>query len=206
MLEFLGPSLTFKNREKNSSNHRKNSSLSSPLRFAQSILSEGSFRLSVLLWFGGYPLEKRLGGGGRADTSDCDIGSMSGREVRGTTGGGELTSGVKVLNVVLSGRDLRDVAGGGPWTLEAGMLGGLMGRDGGGGGEADDDEGGARFQFGSQLVLEAGMLEYLSLVFTTLATPASLAFSALALSSATVKGTKTLEIRSQRRHEVFAHN
>jgi len=122
---------------------------------------------------------------------------MSGREVRGTTGGGELTSGVKVLNVVLSGRDLRDVAGGGPWTLEAGMLGGLIGRDGGGGGEADDDEGGARFQFGSQLVLEAGMLEYLSLVFTTLATPASLAFSALALSSATVKGINKIAATSR---------
>lgn len=188
MLEFLGPSLTFKNREKNSSSHRKNSSLSSPLRFAQSILSEASSRLSVLLWFGGYPLEKRLGGGGRADTSDCDIEGMSGREGRGATGGGEfLTSGVKVLNDdVLSGRGLRDVAGSGPWILEAWTLGGLIERDGGCGGEADDDGGGARFQFGSKLVLEAGMLEYLSLVFTTLATPASLAFSALALSSATV--------------------
>ena len=72
------------------------------------------------------------------------------------------------------------------WTLVRALLGGLVGRDANGGGGADADDGGARFQFGSQFVLEAGMLENRSLVLTTLATPASLAFSALALSSATV--------------------
>lgn len=60
-----------------------------------------------------------------------------------------------------------------------------MGRGGGGGGGEEVEERGVpRFQFGSQVVLEEDILEYLSLVFTTLATPASLAFSAFALSSA----------------------
>ena len=66
------------------------------------------------------------------------------------------------------------------------------GLNGGGGGpfvdargEAVAGGGGARFQFGSQLVLEEGTLEKRSRVFVTLVTLASLAFSAFAFSSAT---------------------
>ena len=58
-LRSLGLSSILRYREKNSSNHPKNSSLSSRLRFAQSILSCDNSR-----WLGGYPLATRVGGGG----------------------------------------------------------------------------------------------------------------------------------------------
>jgi len=55
-----GPTLIPRYREKNSSSHPKNASLSSVPRFAQSIFSTASSRWP---WLGGYPLAARLGGG-----------------------------------------------------------------------------------------------------------------------------------------------
>lgn len=78
-----------------------------------------------------------------------------------------------------SGRDARGATGGDGPPKAA--------RDGGGGGppRGEVGGGGARFQLGSQLVLEEGVLDRRSRVFVTLVTPASLTFSALAFSSAT---------------------
>ena len=100
-------------------------------------------------------------GGGAGESS-----RSAGREARGTGGGG---GAVPAPDVVTSGRDL-DGGGGGPLV-----------------GERDEDVGGggARFQLGSQLVLDEGALENRSRVFVSLVTLASLAFSALAFSSAT---------------------
>lgn len=184
--DVLGPSSTFKYREKNSSNHRKNSSLSSVLRFTQSILSKVvSPWLFARLWLGGYPLEKRFGGGGSLDVWD-GVGDpgMSGREARDTTGGGLGATASLGEMPEDDGSSVPTTAPRLCATVERGGGGGGGGGCGCDGGEEVEERGVPRFQFGSHVVLEEDMLEYLSLVFTTLATPASLAFSAFALSSA----------------------
>lgn len=109
-----------------------------------------------------------MGGGGGVYGGGASESSESvGREARGTGGGA-----VPAPDVETSGRDLNG-GGGGPLV-----------------GERDEDVGGggARFQLGSQLALEEGALENRSRVFVSLVTLASLAFSALAFSSATVYG------------------
>lgn len=97
--------------------------------------------------------------------------------MRGTAGGAVLAP-----DAMTSGRDLNG-GGGGP----------LVGARG----EDVADCGGARFQLGSQLTWEAGALEYRSRVFVILVTLASLAFSALAFSSAT--GGRHEDLGSERR-------
>lgn len=117
-----------------------------------------------------------MGGGGGEYAGGAGMSSKSvGREARGTTGGAP--------DAMTSGRDL-DGGGGGPLVDARGKV------PAGGGG--------ARFQLGSQLTLEAGMLEYRSRVLVTLATLTSLAFSALAFSSATGSGRTRGSLRSER--------
>lgn len=167
------PTSTPRYREKNSSSHRKNSSLSSALTLVQSIPSRPS---SLLLFPGGYPLGTRVGGEGSLNGAD----GCSGRVARGAVGGVELGGVVRVRR--FSNCDLNTDGGGGSSLSTAPPL---VLEERTGGSPCVDDGGGARFQLGSQLAFEEEMLEYRSLVFTTLLTPASFTFSAFALSSAT---------------------
>lgn len=105
-------------------------------------------------------------GGGRAVYGGGGGTLSVGRDARGTAGG-------TVPDTTTSGRDLNG-GGGGPLVVD------VDGRP-----EPVAGGGGARFQLGSQLALEEGTLEYRSRVLVTLVMPASLAFSALAFSSAT---------------------
>ena len=157
----LGPSSMPRYREKNSSSHPKKASLSSALRCAQSIWVTVSGDDSR--WLGGYPLVTRVGGGRTVYTGGAGASSL-GREAR------EATGGAVPAPDPTSGRDLDGGGGGGGAPLVD---------------VRDEDVGGARFQLGSQLVLDVGMLERRSRVFVTLVMPTSLAFSALAFSSAT---------------------